>query len=56
MNLGGKAELGSIYEKMAVAAPEKVASNPSWMAKVRQTLNANETLFKSDQRGVWALA
>lgn len=56
MNLGGKADLQSIYEKMSVAAPEKVAANPSWMAKVRQILNSNEALFRSDERGVWTLA
>lgn len=54
-HLDGKADLSSIYEKISSSAPEKVAGNPSWMAKVRQVLNSNETLFQSSDRGVWVL-
>ena len=32
--LGGKANLSSIYDEVARAAPEKIAQNPSWQAKV----------------------
>lgn len=56
MQLGGKADLRTIYEHVAQAAPEKLSANPHWQDKIRQTLNSTRDQFKSDQRGVWALA
>lgn len=53
--LGGKANLSSIYNEVARAAPEKIAQNPSWQAKVRQVLNSTER-FASSERGVWQFA
>ena len=53
--LGGKANLTSIYDEVARAAPEKIAQNPSWQAKVRQVLNSTER-FASNERGVWQFA
>ena len=56
VSLGGKASLSTIYEKVAKNAPERLATNPNWQAKVRQVLNQNQALFTSVERGVWALA
>jgi hypothetical protein len=56
ISLGGKARLEDLYAKVANHAPEKLASNPNWQAKVRQTLQLAVTQFKSLDRGVWALA
>lgn len=55
-SLGGKADLTTIYSKVAEAAPERLASNPNWKAKVRQVLNQNRDQFASTERGVWSLA
>lgn len=55
MALGGKSDLQTIYARIAKEAPDRLAKNPNWQAKVRQTLNSTATLFKSDERGVWAL-
>lgn len=54
MDLGGCAPLQKIYGAVA-AATDKVLSNPSWQAKVRQTLQLSPE-FSSRERGVWALA
>jgi len=54
MQLGGSAPLARIYEAVE-AATDKVASNPAWQAKVRQTLQLHSD-FKSVERGVWSLA
>jgi hypothetical protein len=54
--LGGQAELATIYDAVSKAAPEKLAANASWREKIRQTLNSNATLFRPIERGVWALA
>lgn len=52
---GGKLSLQELYEMVASGAPDKIAQNPNWQAKVRQTLNSNEDYF-SVERGVWAIA
>lgn len=54
--LGGKASLPAIYARIADGAPEKLATNPHWRDKVRQVLNQHPQLFRSEQRGEWALA
>lgn len=54
-SLGGSAELKTLYEAVAKAAPDRLAVNPNWQAKVRQILNSNQE-FKPLERGVWALA
>lgn len=56
ISLGGKADLKSIYDRVAIHAPERLAANPNWQAKVRQTLNQNHSLFAPLDRGVWKLA
>lgn len=56
MELGGKSELSSIYEKIANKAPERLTNNQNWQAKVRQVLNSNPCYFSSENRGVWQLA
>lgn len=55
-SLGGRATLDTLYSAIEKGAPEKLQSNPNWKAKIRQTLNTNETLFTSDQRGHWGIA
>jgi len=52
--LRGKASLDQIYQEVSRAAPQKIADNPNWKAKVRQILNSTG-LFSSPERGVWAL-
>lgn len=54
IQLGGKADLGQIYQAVTQAAPEKLASNPNWKAKIRQTLNSNQE-FAPVERGTWAI-
>lgn len=56
ISLGGKAPLAAIYDKVASNAPERLAANPNWQAKVRQTLNQNLSYFTPVERGTWALA
>lgn len=56
MALGGTADLASIYEKVSENAPERLANNPNWKAKVRQVLNQHSDQFASCERGIWALA
>lgn len=56
MALGGSAPLADIYAKVSENAPDRLASNPNWQAKVRQVLNQNLDLFAPKERGVWALA
>ncbi len=53
--LRGKASLDQIYLEVSRAAPQKLADNPNWKAKVRQVLNSTG-LFTSPERGVWMLA
>lgn len=56
MTMGGKANLSELYAEIAKNAPDKLASNPNWQAKVRQTLQLSENLFVNKERGVWVLA
>lgn len=56
MSLGGHAHLTDIYAKVAENAPERLATNPNWQAKVRQVLNQNIEYFKPVDRGIWSLA
>lgn len=56
MALGGAASLSDIYRKTAEQAPERLATNPNWKAKVRQILNQNPDVFAPIERGVWTLA
>lgn len=56
MQLGGQAQLSRIYDAVANAAPEKLATNQHWREKVRQTLNSNPDFFKPTDRGEWAIA
>lgn len=56
INLGGEARLEDIYAKVANNAPEKLAKNKNWQAKIRQTLQLAADQFKSQERGTWALA
>jgi len=56
VGLGGKAPLKDIYDAIAKNAPaEKLASNTTWQAKVRQCLQLSSD-FTWLERGVWALA
>ncbi len=56
VQLGGSADLSTLYGVISKQADERLAANPHWRDKVRQTLNSNPGLFASSQRGVWALA
>ncbi len=53
--LGGKATLDKLYEAVALAAPDQLATNENWKAKVRQTLNRNPEVFTPLDRGLWAV-
>ena len=54
MELGGKARLDAVYEKVAAGCHERIQQNPHWKAKVRQLLNSSGE-YTSTQRGEWAL-
>lgn len=54
--LGGKADLPSLYDAIAKAAPDKLAQSNTWRDKIRQTLNQNPSMFKPMARGIWAVA
>lgn len=54
--LGGESTLDRIYKAVANNAPARIASNENWKAKIRQVLNQNPELFRSQERGIWALA
>lgn len=56
ISLGGKASLAQIYDKVAQNAPERLATNSNWQARVRAVLNQNLQLFAPVERGVWSLA
>lgn len=56
IQLGGKADLPSLYDAIAKTAPEKLATNAHWREKIRQTLNQNTSMFKASERGTWAIA
>lgn len=53
MKLGGQDVLARIYDEVEKVAGDKLASNPTWKATVRRTLQQN---FENVQRGVWAIA
>ena len=53
MNCGGKADLATIYKQVEQIAAEKVRSNTTYQAKIRQTLQHH---FANVERGVWAVA
>ena len=52
MQLGGQAELATLYEAVRGAAANRCEANPHWQAKVRQVLNRSEHWFESPGRGV----
>lgn len=54
--LGGQSTLERLYAVVASKAPDKLAANEHWKAKVRQVLNQHPQLFRSSERGVWAIA
>lgn len=56
IGLGGKADLSSLYDAVAKAAPDRLAQNSSWREKIRQTLNSNPDLFRPVERGVWSVS
>ena len=55
LELGGEATLDRLYAVVERHAPERLAKNQHWQAKVRQTLQAHPR-FTSRERGHWALA
>jgi len=54
--LGGHSSLDRIYAAVSQQAPEKLANNDNWKAKIRQVLNQHPQMFTSQERGVWAIA
>lgn len=56
VSLGGEAALAAIYGRVAENAPERLAANPNWQAKIRQVLNQHPNDFQPLERGVWRLA
>lgn len=56
VGLGGRTSLETLYESIARSAPERLATNPNWKAKVRQTLQVCRDLFTSSERGTWCIA
>ena len=56
ISLGGIASLSEIYQKVSENAPERLACNPNWKAKVRQVLNQNLQDFEPVDRGIWKMA
>jgi len=52
MKLGGTAPLADIYRKVEEVAGDKLATNPTFQATVRKTL---QQAFERVDRGVWAL-
>lgn len=55
MELGGKANLETMYVAISKGSPERIQQNPNWKAKIRQTLNSSSDYF-SEARGIWAIA
>jgi hypothetical protein len=55
MGLGGESDLKTLYEHVEQSC-DKARSNVHWRDKVRQVLNSHPQYFKSNERGVWALA
>lgn len=56
INLGGQATLDEMYKLIAKLAPDHLANNDAWKAKIRQVLNSHADMFSSVERGVWKLA
>lgn len=56
ISLGGKADLATLYEAVAKAAPDRLAQSNTWRDKIRQVLNQNPDLFEPVARGVWKIA
>ena len=56
VGLGGQATLPEIYAAVEAGVPEQLATNSKWHEKVRQTLNQNREMFRSVDRGLWAIA
>lgn len=54
VSLGGKGSLGDLYAKVAEHAPDRLAANNHWQAKVRQVLQ-RYTDFRTIDRGIWSL-
>ena len=54
--LGKSASLDAIYKAVESGAPERLATNPNWKAKVRQILNQNAAVFSPVDRGIWAIS
>lgn len=52
MNLSSEAPLNLIYSEIEKIASQKIANNPNYKAKIRQTLQFHFTHVK---RGVWAI-
>ena len=50
---GGAMTLNDIYSK--IDGHKKCETNPHWKEKIRQTLQ-NHNIFKSSERGIWAIA
>jgi hypothetical protein len=55
IQMGGRANLAALYDEVARAAPDRLAQNPSWREKIRQTLNQNPQLFQPISRGEWGV-
>ena len=56
IHVGGQAHLSDLYAHIEKSAPERLSANQHWREKVRQTLQRNEQVFKSVERGIWAVA
>lgn len=54
--LGGSCSLDRLYRAIEHEAPDRLKTNAHWKEKIRQTLNSNTDVFKSVERGVWAIA
>ena len=54
LSLGGHATLAVLYRRIAQDAPERLAANRNWQAKVRQVLQQDDS-FEATAKGHWAL-
>lgn len=52
-SLGGKAKLNELYDTLK--GFKKTEKNSNWQAKIRQTLQINNSIFRNIEKGVWAL-
>lgn len=55
IQLGGQADLKTLYEAIEGFADSRIAGNQNWQAKVRQTLQ-RAGCFQPVERGIWKLA